>query len=100
MSLARFVLRMPKVALRVHLEGSMRPAVLLELARRNGISLPAKDEPGLKRWFRFRDFEQFVQIYLTCSSALKNPEDFELLALDFLAEEAYQKVVYCEVHFT
>jgi aminodeoxyfutalosine deaminase len=100
MSLERFVLRMPKVELHVHLEGAMRPAVLLELARRNGIDLPARDEPGLKRWFRFRDFEQFVKIYLTCSSALKNPEDFELLALDFLAEQAYQNVVYSEVHFT
>ncbi|HEV7519377.1 MAG TPA: adenosine deaminase [Thermoanaerobaculia bacterium] len=100
MSLERFVLRMPKVELHVHLEGAMRPAVLLELARRNGIDLPARDEAGLKRWFRFRDFEQFVKIYLTCSSALRNPEDFELLALDFLAEQAYQKVVYSEVHFT
>ena len=59
MSLDRFLLRMPKVELHVHLEGSMRPAVLLELARRNGIDLPAKDEAGLKRWFRFTDFEHF-----------------------------------------
>ena len=100
MSLERFVLRMPKVELHVHLEGSMRPALLLELARKNGIDLPARDEPGLKRWFRFRDFEQFVRVYLTCSAALKNPEDFELLALDFLAEQAVQNVVYSEVHFT
>jgi adenosine deaminase len=100
MSLDRFLLRMPKVELHVHLEGTMRPAILLELARRNGIDLPARDEAGLKRWFRFRDFEQFVQIYLTCSAALRNPEDFELLVLDFLAEQAYQKVVYCEAHFT
>ncbi len=100
MSLERFVLRMPKVELHVHLEGAMRPAILLELARRNGIELPARDEAGLKRWFRFSDFEHFVKIYLTCSSALRNPEDFELLALDFLAEQAYQKVVYSEVHFT
>jgi adenosine deaminase len=100
MSLERFVLRMPKVELHVHLEGAMRPAILLELARRNGIELPARDEAGLKRWFRFRDFEHFVKIYLTCSSALRHPEDFELLALDFLAEQAYQKVVYSEVHFT
>ncbi|HZF09095.1 MAG TPA: adenosine deaminase [Thermoanaerobaculia bacterium] len=100
MSLDRFLLRMPKVELHVHLEGTMRPAILLELARRNHIDLPARDEAGLKRWFRFQDFEHFVQIYLTCSSALRNPEDFELLVLDFLAEQAYQKVAYCEAHFT
>lgn len=95
-----FLLRMPKVELHVHLEGSMRPAVLLELARRNGVPLPADDEAGLARWFRFRDFEHFVQVYLTCSKALRTPEDFQLLVSDVLAEQARQNVLYTEAHFT
>lgn len=98
--LDRFAVRMPKVELHVHLEGSMRPAVLLALARRNGVALPADDEAGLKRWFRFKNFDQFVDVYLTCSRSLKNPEDFQLLALDVMAEQAVQNVVYSEVHFT
>ncbi|HEV3457940.1 MAG TPA: adenosine deaminase, partial [Thermoanaerobaculia bacterium] len=100
MSLDRFLLRMPKVELHVHLEGAMRPSVLIELARRNGVELPAADEAGLKRWFRFRDFEHFVDVYLTCSRSLRDPEDFKLLASDFLAEQALQNVIYSEVHFT
>jgi aminodeoxyfutalosine deaminase len=91
---------MPKVELHVHLEGSMRPGVLLELARRNGVALPADDEEGLRRWFRFRDFEHFVQVYLTCSCALRTPEDFQLLALDFLEMQSSQSVLYTEAHFT
>ena len=100
MSLDLFLLRCPKVELHVHLEGAMRPAVLLELARRNGIELPARDEAGLKRWFRFTDFNHFVQIYLACSRALRRPEDFQFLVLDFLAEQATQNVLYTEAHFT
>jgi aminodeoxyfutalosine deaminase len=100
MSLERFLLRMPKAELHVHLEGAMRPSVLIELARRNGVELPASDEAGLKRWFRFRDFEHFVQVYLTCSRSLRRPEDFKLLAGDFLAEQAMQNILYTEVHFT
>ncbi len=100
MSIDRFLLHLPKVELHVHLEGAMRPAVLLELARRNGIELPASDEAGLKRWFRFTDFEHFVQVYLACSRALRSPEDFQLLTLDFLAGQAYQNIVYTEAHFT
>lgn len=100
MSIDRFLLRLPKAELHVHLEGAMRPAVLLELARRNGIELPARDAAGLKRWFRFRDFEHFVQVYLTASRALRTPEDFQLLALDFMAEQACQNIAYTEAHFT
>jgi aminodeoxyfutalosine deaminase len=100
LSLELFLLRLPKVELHVHLEGAMRPAVLLELARRNGVELPASDEAGLKRWFRFRDFDHFVEVYLTCSRALRSPEDFQLLASDFLAEQAVQNVLYSEAHFT
>jgi adenosine deaminase len=100
MSIDLFLLRMPKVELHVHLEGAMRPAVLLELARRNGVDLPTQDEAGLKKWFRFRDFDHFVQVYLTCSRALRTPEDFQLLASDFLVEQACQNILYSEVHFT
>ena len=95
-----FLLRMPKVELHVHLEGTFRPATLLHLARKNGVALPADDEAGIRRWFRFRDFEQFIDIYVTCSRCLEDPEDFRLLALDFLAEQAVQNVLWSEVHFT
>jgi adenosine deaminase len=95
-----FLLRMPKVELHVHLEGTFRPATLLYLAKKNGIALPADDEAGIRRWFRFRDFAQFIEIYVTCSRCLKEPEDFRLLALDFLAEQAVQNVLWSEVHFT
>ena len=100
MSLESFALRMPKAELHVHLEGSIRPATLLELARRHRIELPARDVAGLREWFRFRDFEHFVEIYLAVSSCLRDPDDFRTLALDFLAEQARQNVLYSEVHFT
>jgi len=100
LSLEAFALRMPKAELHVHLEGSIRPSTLLELARRHRVELPARDVAGLRDWFRFRDFEHFVEIYLAVSSCLRDPEDFRTLALDFLAEQARQNVVYSEVHFT
>ncbi len=98
--LRSFLLALPKVELHVHLEGSMQPATLLRLARRHGIELPAADEAGLARWFTFRDFPHFVEIYLTLSRCLREPEDFYDLALGFLAEQARQNVVWSEVHFT
>lgn len=98
--LHRFAFEIPKVELHVHLEGSMRPDVLLDLARRNRVELPASDIAGLREWFRFRDFDHFVDIYLTCSRCLRAPEDFYALTADVLAEQARQNVVYTEAHFT
>jgi aminodeoxyfutalosine deaminase len=99
-SLRALALALPKVELHVHLEGAMRPETLLRLARRRGVTLPADDEAGLRRWFRFRDFEHFVEIYLTCSRCLRDPEDFQLLAADFVEEQARQNILHSEVHFT
>lgn len=98
--LEAFVSALPKAELHVHLEGSMGPELLLALARRHDVTLPADDVAGLRRWFRFRDFPHFLEVYLLCSSCLRQPEDFERLLLDFARRQAAQNVVYSEVHFT
>lgn len=95
-----FLLDLPKAELHVHLEGSIRPPTLLELARRRGVRLPADDIEGLRRWFEFTDFEHFVRIYLKCSECLRDPEDFQLLVRDFIEEQARQNILYSEAHFT
>lgn len=95
-----FLREMPKAELHVHLEGSIRPGTLLQLAKRHRVSLPADTVEGLREWFRFRDFEHFVEIYLACSQSLRDPEDFQLVAREFLAEQAVQNIRYSEVHFT
>jgi len=78
----------------------MPPATLLALARRHRVALPADDEAGLRRWFRFRDFDHFVEIYLAISGCLRGAEDFHRLVLDVLAEQGRQNVVWTEAHFT
>ncbi len=99
-NLAHLVRLLPKVELHIHLEGSIRPDTLLELARRRRVSLPADDEDGLRKWFRFDNFEHFVEIYLTCCKCLRDPEDFQLVAEQFLTDQARQNVLYTEAHFT
>lgn len=78
----------------------MRPRTLLALARRRRVTLPAADEAGLREWFRFRDFDHFVEIYLTCSKCVRDPEDFQRLLADFAIDQAAENIRYSEVHFT
>lgn len=94
------LLELPKVELHVHLEGSWNVDTLLALARRNRVSLPADTPEGMRRAFHFQDFEHFVSLYLACSRCLRRPEDFQLLVLDFMREQARQNVLWSEAHFT
>ncbi len=100
MDLHQFARRMPKVELHVHLEGSIRPATLLELAERNGVRLPARDEAGLRDFYRFRDFNHFIEVYLTVTGCLKTAEDYRLIAFELGCDCARQKIRYAEVTFT
>jgi aminodeoxyfutalosine deaminase len=90
----------PKAHLHVHLEGSILPETLLTLARRNGVALPADSVDGLRAWFTFRDFDHFIEIYLTITRCLRTAEDYELIAYEFGAEMARQHTRYTEVTFS
>jgi aminodeoxyfutalosine deaminase len=73
--LDHWIAQMPKVELHVHLEGSVQPHTLLELARRHQVSLPATDIAGLREWYRFRDFNHFLDIYNQIARCLQTAED-------------------------
>jgi aminodeoxyfutalosine deaminase len=95
-----FVDALPKVELHVHLEGSMRPATLLALARRHRIdNLPA-DLGRLREFYSFRDFAHFIDVYLALVQVLRDESDFALLARETALDLARQRVRYAEVTFT
>ena len=100
MDLLTFARRMPKAELHVHLEGAIRPATLLQLARRNSAALPASDEDSLREFYRFRDFAHFVEVYVTVSRCLRTPDDYRLIAYEFGNDLGRQNVQYAEVTFT
>jgi adenosine deaminase len=99
-NVAAYLRAAPKAELHVHLEGSIQPATLLTLARRNGKQLPAQTVDELQQWFRYRDFNHFIEIYFEITGCLKTAEDYELIAYEFGAGMARQNVRYAEVTFS
>lgn len=97
--LESFVRRMPKAEIHVHLEGSVRPATLLQLARRNGVQPPAADEPSLRDYFRFRDFPHFIEVYISVCNCLRTPDDFTTVVREIGEDAAAQNIRYLEIHF-
>ena len=90
----------PKIELHVHLEGSVRPATLLEIARRNGESLPADSEEGLRELFTFTGFEHFIQVWIVTTFVLQRARDFRQITVDYAAQAAAQGCVYIEGIFS
>jgi aminodeoxyfutalosine deaminase len=90
----------PKIELHVHLEGTVRPSTLLQVAGRNGVALPADTVEGLAGLYQFRDFEHFLEVWLVTTGALRTERDFRQVVVDYAAEAASHGAVYLEGIFT
>lgn len=99
-SVRSFIESMPKVELHVHLKGTTRPETILKLAKKNNVDLPAKTLEEMAAWFKFKDFNHFIDVYSLNASCFAEPEDVETAAREFLAEQARQNIVYTEVTYT
>lgn len=95
-----FIQALPKAELHIHLEGTIRPATLLALARRHNVELPARDEAGLRRFYQFRDFSHFIEVWIIINECLRSGEDFALITRELGAEAGRQNIRYLEVTFT
>lgn len=90
----------PKIELHVHLEGTVRPRTLLEIARRNDYALPADTEEGLAALYDFRDFAHFIEVWVLTTNALRTADDFRRVVLDYAAEASSHGALYVEGIFS
>jgi aminodeoxyfutalosine deaminase len=90
----------PKIELHVHLEGTIRPATLLEIARRNDQPLPADTVSGVAKLYEFTDFAHFIDVWILTTSVLRTGEDFRRIALEYAEEAASFGAVYLEGIFS
>ena len=90
----------PKIELHVHLEGTVRPETLLEIARRNDYALPCTTVQELRALYEFRDFAHFIEVWILTTNALRTSEDFRQVVVDYAAEAAHHGAVYIEGIFS
>jgi adenosine deaminase len=85
---------LPKAHLHVHLESTVRPDTLRELAAANGLPVPPA-RPASYHGFRpFADYNGLLRASLVTAA------DFTRVAREFCADEAASGVRYAEVMFT
>ena len=91
--------RMPKAELHVHIEGSLEPELIFELARRNGVSLPFASVAALRAAYAFTDLQSFLDIYYAGASVLLKEEDFFDMGMAYFKRAAADHVVHAELFF-
>jgi aminodeoxyfutalosine deaminase len=90
----------PKIELHVHLEGAVRAEALLDIARRNGLTLPATDVDELTELYRFRDFDHFIELWTMTTHVIRTDADFRQVVVAYAREAAAHGAVYVEGIFT
>jgi adenosine deaminase len=87
----------PKVELHCHVEGSVRPQTVLELARKAGRTLAVEDPTEL---YRYTSLDSFLAIFWLVQETLVEPADWERIAYESLVDAAPHGLRYREMFFT
>jgi adenosine deaminase len=94
-----FIRHLPKAELHVHIEGTLEPELVFELAARNGVALPYPDVAALRQAYVFADLQSFLDIYYANCAVLQTERDFYDLTLAYLTRAADQGVRHAEIFF-
>jgi adenosine deaminase len=92
-------LTLPKAELHLHIEGTLEPDLMFELARRNGVSLPYADADAVRRAYRFSNLQSFLDVYYRACSVLIHEQDFYELTTAYLTRARSQGVRHVEIFF-
>ncbi len=90
---------LPKIELHMHIEGSLEPELMFELAERNGIKLPWGSVEEIRQAYEFSDLQSFLDIYYAGADVLRTEQDFFDLTWAYLERCRSDKVRHTEIFF-
>lgn len=97
--IAALVARLPKAELHLHLEGSLEPELMFELAQRNGIAIPYTSVEEIRAAYEFSNLQDFLDIYYVGMNVLQTEHDFYDLTRAYLKRVHADNVRHVEVFF-
>ena len=97
--LRNFITGLPKAELHMHIEGSLEPEMLFEMANRNGIRLPWPSVENLKAAYNFSNLQSFLDLYYAGADALITEQDFYDMTLAYMQKAHADGVVHAEIMF-
>ncbi|MSS00457.1 adenosine deaminase [Arthrobacter sp. BL-252-APC-1A] len=89
--------KLPCAELHLHIEGTLEPELIFELAARNGIELPYADLDELRARYEFTDLQSFLDLYYANMDVLRTEADFAAMTRAYLARAAAAGVRHVEM---
>ncbi|HRV90429.1 MAG TPA: adenosine deaminase [Prolixibacteraceae bacterium] len=97
--LEEYISALPKAELHLHIEGSLEPEMLFEMAARNRVRLKYASVEALKRAYAFGNLQHFLDIYYAGADALRREQDFYELTMAYLRKAHADRVLHTEIFF-
>jgi adenosine deaminase len=94
-----FLAGLPKAELHMHIEGSLEPELMFDLARRNRVSIPFDSVEAIRAAYSFSRLQDFLDIYYQGADVLRTEADFRDLAIAYFDRAAADGVVHAEIFF-
>lgn len=94
-----FIAGLPKAELHMHIEGSLEPELMFELARRNRVEIPFGSVEAVRAAYSFSNLQDFLDIYYQGADVLRAEEDFRDLAAAYFDRAAADNVTHSEIFF-
>ncbi|MDQ7051071.1 MAG: adenosine deaminase [Enterobacterales bacterium] len=98
-AISELIKQLPKAELHLHIEGSLEPEMMFDLAQRNGLELAYKSVNEIKNAYQFTQLQDFLDIYYAGMSVLITEQDFFDLTWAYLNKCHEQNVQHVEIMF-
>jgi adenosine deaminase len=99
MAVQAFIHGIPKAELHIHIEGSLEPELMFELAAKNKIQLPYESAADVRRAYEFTNLQSFLDIYYQGTQVLLTEDDFYQMTRAYLQKASEQNVRHTEIFF-
>lgn len=95
----KFIQYLPKVELHLHIEGTLEPELMFELAKRNNIDIPFNSYEEVGAAYDFHNLQSFLDIYYQGANVLIHEQDFYDLTWAYLLRCKADNVLHTEIFF-
>jgi adenine deaminase len=94
-----FIKKIPKAELHVHIEGTFEPELIFKIAKRNSITLKEKSANELRKAYKFKNLQDFLNIYYEGTTVLIKKKDFYELTMAYLKKAHSENILHTEMFF-